>query len=126
MKKLTDIVWPFIASKVQHAIQQVSERAPREAGRVPVAVVDAAVLLEAGWHSMVDEIWVVAIDVDTARTRLMARNRLTAEQADKRIASQMSVAERVRAANVVIWNQGTTEELDAAVEREWSALQARL
>ncbi|NXS13351.1 COASY synthase, partial [Neodrepanis coruscans] len=55
LKSLTDIVWPEIA---QMAKEQV-----REAGAQgkAVCVLDAAVLLEAGWQDMVHEVWTAII-----------------------------------------------------------------
>ncbi|XP_056153362.1 bifunctional coenzyme A synthase isoform X2 [Lampris incognitus] len=55
LKALTDIVWPEIALLVNERIQQA-----RKEGK-QVCVVDAAVLLEAGWENMVHEIWVTII-----------------------------------------------------------------
>uniref|UniRef100_A0A7S3XRE6 Dephospho-CoA kinase n=1 Tax=Heterosigma akashiwo TaxID=2829 RepID=A0A7S3XRE6_HETAK len=53
------------------------------------------------------------------RPRLMARNGLTAEEADKRIGAQMANTERVAKADRVIWNNGTLEELEAQVLQLW-------
>ena len=41
-----------------------------------VCVVEAAVLLRAGWESMIDEVWLVAVQRRTALRRLMERNGL--------------------------------------------------
>lgn len=45
----------------------------------------------------------------------MARNKLTAEDADRRIRAQMANAQRVLRADRVIWNNGTAQELERAV-----------
>lgn len=45
----------------------------------------------------------------------MARNKLTAEEADRRIGAQMTNAQRAAFADRVIWNNGTAEDLERAV-----------
>ena len=45
----------------------------------------------------------------------MARNKLTAEDADRRIRAQMANAQRFLHADRVVWNNGTAQELERAV-----------
>ncbi len=56
MKALTDIVWPAIAAAARDLIA-----AERASGGARAIVLEAAVLLEAGWESLVDEVWVVHV-----------------------------------------------------------------
>jgi dephospho-CoA kinase len=119
MSKLTGIVWPLTRARIE-------EMARDHAQEPGVLVFEAAVLLEAGWTDLVDEVWVVTVPVEVARTRLMARNGLTEEQADARIGSQISNAEREAAADVIIDNRGSLEELETAVRNAWEALRSRL
>ena len=59
-------------------------------------VLEAAVMIEANWIDLVDEVWVVTVAPAIARSeRLMARNSLTEAQAQARIDSQLSNKERV-------------------------------
>jgi len=117
MKKLEAAVWPCIKEMIVQEIQNIKER--HQGGPTAVVVVEAAVLLEAEWDKIMDRIWVCAIEPDIARPRLMARNGLTAEEADKRIGAQMANTERVAKADRVIWNNGTLEELEAQVLQLW-------
>jgi len=119
MKKLTDIVWPLTRAR----LEEMKAAAAAEPG---VLVFEAAVLIEAGWTDLVDEVWLVEVPVEVARARLMARNGLTAQQADDRIASQISNAERRRYATVVIDNSGDLESLRQRVAAAWAELQQRL
>jgi dephospho-CoA kinase len=80
-----------------------------------VAVIEAAVLLEAGWQDLVDEIWVVQVPEAVAMERLMARNGFSAEDAQARIRAQLSNEERARQAGVVIDNTGTIEDAKSQV-----------
>ena len=118
LEKLNQIVWPHIRTKIEQAISTSSVE--------NVLVVEAAVLLEAGWQDIMSEIWVAAVDKPVAVERLMKRNNFSREEADKRINSQLTNEERTSQATVMIWNNGTEEELVANVGREWKQLQSRL
>jgi len=118
LKKLTDIVWPL--TRVRLEAMKVSEGAAGTA----VLVLEAAVLIEAAWTDLVDEVWVVTVPVDVARQRLMARNGISEEQANDRIASQISNEERARHAQVTIDNSGDLEALAKGVDEAWTRLAA--
>ena len=83
-------------------------------------------MFEAGWEDLVDEVWVVVVEPDLAVQRLATRNGLDETAARARIDSQLSNAERVSRANVVITNDGTLEELQAGIQGAWDELQQRL
>ncbi len=120
LKKLTDIVWPGIR---RLASEQLAEF---EAAGNTLVVLEAAVLFEAGWEDLVDEIWVTVVDPEIAVERLRTRNGLDPEAARARIASQLSNAERIARAHVVIENNGTLDELRERIQRAWDELQQRL
>lgn len=117
--RLQDIVWPVMRAMAQRRLEEL-----RSAG-TDVAVLEAAILIEAGWTDLVDEVWVVTVAEAVARQRLMSRNGLSAEQADARIRAQISNDERRRHATVVIDNSGTVADLERQVESAWRALQER-
>lgn len=119
MSRLTGIVWPGIRALASEELSALEVAGTR------LAVLEAAVLLEAGWGDMTDEIWVTVADPDVAVARLAERNGLDEAAARARIDSQLSNAERVVAAGVVIENNGTREELAARVRAAWDALLAR-
>jgi dephospho-CoA kinase len=118
MKTLTDIVWPLTRARLE-------EMRREEAAGTAVLVLEAAVLIEAGWTDLVDEVWVVSAPVDTARDRLMARNGISREQADARIGSQLTNEEREAHARLVIENDGSLEDLERRVAEVWASLRAR-
>ena len=62
MKKLENITWPKIRSMIEEDIANYEKEANNKC-----IVVEAAILLEAGWGDIMDEIWVVAVDPDIAR-----------------------------------------------------------
>jgi dephospho-CoA kinase len=119
LTRLTDIVWPGIG------VLAVEELAAADAAGAEIAVVEAAVLFEAGWETLVDEVWVISVPPDVARARLVARNGFSAEEADKRIASQLLNAEREARADVVISTDCSLDAVRDRVEEAWQELHTR-
>jgi len=114
MAKLNAIVWPRIKNKVTELIEENSQLGTE------VLVLDAAVLIEAGWTSVVDEVWVVTAPVDQIISRLESRNGITEEQAMSRINSQMTTEQRVEYADIVIENDDSLDELMSSVQHIWN------
>lgn len=117
-KRLEGIVWPWMRETMDGRLARL------RAEGVPVVVLEAAVLIEAGWIPIVDQVWLVLVSPEVARERIMSRNGLTVEQADARINAQLTNAERRKHAQVVIDNGGTLAELRERVDGEWDRLTA--
>ena len=120
LKRLTDIVWPGIRRLASEALSEL------ETAGNKLAVLEAAVLFEAGWEDLTDEIWVVVVEPEVAVERLAARNGLEPEAARARIASQLSNAERTSRAGLVIENNSDLEALESRIQEAWEQLQERL
>ena len=120
LKRLTDVVWPGIRKLASEALSEF------EAAGNALVVLEAAVLFEAGWEDLVEDVWVVVVEPDLAVQRLATRNGLDEAAARARIDSQLSNAERTARADVVITNNGTLEELEAGIQRAWDELQTKL
>jgi dephospho-CoA kinase len=116
LAKLNVLVHPLIGDEIRRRLQGACETG----GGRPI-VVEAAIMLEAGWRFF-DQIWVVIVSRKTAIARLTASRGLSAEDCARRIDAQMSEAERRRVADVVIENDGTPAELRAQVEAAWRRL----
>lgn len=85
---------------------------------VQVIVLDAAVLIEAGWSPLVDEIWLVHASDQTVLARLKEKG-VPREQALRRLRAQTPFAEKARHAAVIIHNEGNREELKQKVVQAW-------
>lgn len=85
------------------------------------AVLAIPLLFEANLTHLVTEIWVVSCDREIQLARLQQRNHLTLEQAQNRIASQLSLEEKVAQAHFVLHNNSTREYLYGQCDRILSA-----
>jgi len=102
--------------RIRQRLEQ--QRQAFAAASVPAVVVDAPLLLEAGWGPMCDII--VFIDASQEQRLARARHRGWTERAfSEREAAQMSVEEKRRAAHVVIRNDSSECELRRAIEKFW-------
>jgi len=109
---LNSIMHPIIYEMIKDRIKDVSG--------VPLVVVEAAVLIEANWKDLFDEIWVVTSAQEIVISRLAARNNLNRNDAIARIQSQMPQDERITHAHVEIDNSGTILDLEKAVKDIWN------
>ena len=114
LERLTSIVWPEIRRLADERISAI--RASETRG---VIVLEAAVLLEAGWEDLVDEIWVLLTHPDTALQRAVLRDGSGETEVRRRIDAQLSNEERARRAHVVIENDGETKHLEHRLDTEW-------
>lgn len=106
LDQLNGIVWPAILKQVDEDVA-----AAVALGHTTI-VVEAAVLLQAGWHSRCHQVWVVTADENVARTRLMNRNGFDEAEANKRIRSQVL---DTPADAVIVSNNSGLAELGTAV-----------
>lgn len=90
-----------------------------------VVATDGIKLIESGLGDRCDEVWVVACDPDRQQERLMKRNGLSAEEANRRIEAQPPQCEKIARADVVLENNGTLDELRDRVDAAWMASAAK-
>lgn len=109
---LNRLTHPPMAERMRREIDEVRSRPSAP----PFIVLDAAVLFEAGWEALCDEVWTVSTGAERALERLVSRNRLTPDAAHARIDAQLGNAEREARADHVIRNDGSLDALAAAVD----------
>ncbi len=119
-ERLNDIVWPAMAELMEQDLRDLRARGQ------PVAVLEAAVLIEAGWGYLADETWVVIASPQVAHQRLVETKEMPPEQAEARIRAQLTNEERKWYAGAVIENNGSVEELQRRVDEVWAGLQRRI
>ena len=110
-EKLNDIMHPEIYKEINKETK----------GKEDLVFVDIPLLFEnedinKKYGLNFDEIWLVYVDRETQIRRLMNRDDISREYAEKKINSQISVEEKRKKADVIIDNSGTLEETFAQVE----------
>jgi dephospho-CoA kinase len=107
-KVLQAITHPRIAVRSAELLAELS------ATDSPYVVYDAPLLVEVGAHKGLDALIVVAAERATQIARAVARDGMTPDEAERRIAAQLPLADNVAVADYV-HNDGTLEALEAAV-----------
>jgi len=118
LARLNEIMHPQMHSMMREEIERL-----RGEG-VEMVVLEAAVLIEANWTDLVDEVWVTVAPEETAVKRLQNRGGLTKDEARARIGSQLSFEERAKHADVIIDTDCELAEVEAKVEELWQRLHA--
>jgi dephospho-CoA kinase len=80
----------------------------------------APLLIEAGATDRVDEVWVVTVRPEVQLERLMLRDGVSRDEAQRIIDSQMPLAEKEKQGRVVIDNSGTPEETSKRLAEIWA------
>jgi phosphopantetheine adenylyltransferase/dephospho-CoA kinase len=120
LSKLTDIVWPEIRMLAESAFKKI-QLAHTDA----IIIFEAAVLIEAGWADLGDEVWVVAVERQTALQRCLARDGLTREAIENRLNAQLSNEDRISKADQVITNDDGQEKLEEVLDQQWARVLTR-
>lgn len=116
LERLNRIMHPLM-----HQIAEKKIEALRDRG-ADIVVLEAALLIEAQWTDLVDQVWVVTAPESAVIDRLCNQKGFTEEQAKARIKSQMPSAERSRYADIVIENNSDLNSLREEVEGVWQRL----
>ncbi len=113
---LEGITHPLIATESARRIQEALK------GPAPLIVYDAALLIESGRADQFRPLVVVWAPPELQRARLMARDGLSAAQAEARLRAQLSPDRKREVADHVVVNDGDLASLDRAVARLWEGL----
>lgn len=93
--------------------------------RTPFAVADIPLVFETGREKEFDAIVVVACPREMQIERMMERNKLSKEDAERRLNAQLPIEQKVKKATYVINNVGTFEELNTQVDELIEKLKAK-
>lgn len=110
--ELEEVVHPRIEQELARQIAEARHNPETEA-----VIVDAAVLLEAGWNSMCDAVVFVDVSEEQRMQRVRETRGWDAETFRSRESSQMSLQDKHEAADYVISNAGSLDEAEAGLNR---------
>lgn len=121
IEELNRIVHPAVIRSQDEWMQEIGRQDPNA-----VAMVEAALILEAGARDHFDRIIVVTCNAEQRAARFAARQKIDLEAARKevarRMAAQLPDEEKIRAANFVIDNSGDLEQAREQVRDVWEKL----
>ncbi len=118
LSRLNQIMHPRMYDMVKAQLEEYRRQGTR------TVVLEAPLLLEAGWTSSVDEIWITTASEATILKRLKERTGLSQAESLARLHSQMPSEERVSHADVIINTDSTLDELKPKVKELWQRLQS--
>jgi dephospho-CoA kinase len=116
LKKLNRIMHPHIRELVRQKIEEY-----RRSG-AKVVVLEAALLIEAGWKLLLDQLWVTTAPEATIAKRLTKSRGLTEEQVLARLKTQMPQIEKIKRADVVIDTDRPIDQLRVRIKELWQGL----
>jgi dephospho-CoA kinase len=112
----------IIHPAVQKAINEFFDSLPK---RTPFAVADVPLLFETGREKEFHSVVVVACPREMQLQRLMERNKLSKEDAERRLNAQLPIDQKVKKATHIIKTDGTFEETNAQVDALVETLRAK-
>ena len=115
-ENLNRIMWSRIWEMIALRIDVFQKR------NTDVVVVEAFGLIEAGWHKLVDQVWVTVASEKAVIERLKKQRQMPEAEILSRIRSQISIEDRTKYADVIIENEGDPEEVRAKVSEHWANL----
>ena len=113
LAQLEDIIHPFVGQAIDLLIKRATQR---------VIIVEAIKLLESSLRTKCDSIWVTDAPQDVQIERLMRKRSMSREDAVQRIHAQSAQKQKLAAANVIITNTGSYEDLWKQVNDAWKKI----
>ncbi len=121
VQELNRIVHPAVLRSQEEWMEEMGQQNPHA-----VAIVEAALIIEAGAAKRFDRLIVVTCSDEQRIARFAARQKLTLDAArkevERRMAAQLPEAEKVKAADYVIDNSGPLDHTREQVREVWQRL----
>jgi dephospho-CoA kinase len=115
LNKLTSIVWPATRESIRRNVADL-----RASGAKLPIIVEAAILIEANWQPLFDEIWLVRASREQVVARIESQRGLKPAETEARIRAQLSDEERSKHATLVIENNGSLGDLRGLLKTVWA------
>jgi len=118
LKQLEQIIHPEVIREQEKLIHDY-----REKNKEGCIIVDAPLLIEAGFHEKLDYLIVVSSKTDIQEERLYQRNGMTQDEVERRRLAQLPMEEKKQLADWIIDNNGTREDTRDQVKKIWEIIQ---
>lgn len=118
-KRLNAIVHPAVFAEQERLTNQIAARDPGA-----VVIYDAALLIETGAFRRMDKVVVVTADSETQIERIISRDGLSREDAERRVASQAPNSEKIGHADYILDGSRPIEQVEREVGRIYKELRS--
>lgn len=112
LERLNQITHPGVKQEVKEIVARIKQE-----GKASMILLESALLLEAGYEDIYDEIWYVYVEKEVRYQRLLDGRGYTREKTDSIIKNQLSEKEFRAKADVVIDNSGSLEETKVQIKK---------
>lgn len=123
VEELNRIVHPMVLRRQEEWMEAIGRENPHS-----IAIVEAALILEAGARGQFDKLVVVTCNPEQRVARFAARQKIglkaAGEEVLRRMAAQLPDEEKVKAADFVIDNSGSPENTGTQIRHVWNKLRA--
>ena len=120
LSKLNNIVHPLVYQEWQSRLEKIGKKEKHA-----IVLSDIPLLFEGNMQDLFDLTILVLIAPEEQISRLIMRNGVIKEEAEKRLKSQMPISEKISLADIVIDNEGSISETEKRVGQVWKELLRR-
>ena len=120
LSELNKIVHPLVYQEWHLRLEKICKKEKHT-----IVLSDIPLLFEGNMQNLFDLTMLVLIAPEEQIRRLMARNGVKKEEAEKRLKSQMPIGEKIASADIVIDNEGSIPETEKRVGQVWKELLRR-
>lgn len=120
LSELNNIVHPLVYQEWQSRLEKMCKKEKHA-----IVLSDIPLLFEGNMQILFDLTMLVLIAPEEQIRRLMARNGVNKEEAEKRLNSQMPIGEKISLADIIIDNEGSIPETEKRVGQVWKELLLR-
>lgn len=113
LAELEEIIHPLVKEEVTRLIDETE---------IPVVVIEAIKLIESGISDQCDSLWVTNSPLEVRLARLTLFREMSEDDALMRIQAQPPQEEKLKAADIIIQNNATLEDLLLQVKHAWSTV----
>ncbi len=117
LKKLNEITHTYIIKEITNHINCY-----KKACNNRVIILDAALLIELDLMYLVEEVWIVSVPEEIQIKRLIKRENISIDEAEKRINSQMPFEDKKKYGDLIIDNSKDLTHLREQIEKNWNRI----